>query len=331
MRSDVNKKIKERKEQKTKEYEQGLIKPIDKYESDEELQEKSISTLLYLRENIELGREFGIFPDSSVKSFRVKLDYNLKAFFPDVIEKYWDYESNGILLPEYLGPSSARMVYWICNNCGERYKRRCDHQVWRGNGCMNCENRKMDVLKREKKIEREIMKEEARRLFKLNKIKEKKERTAEEEMEKAKRRAERKLMTKEEKYQEWKDYMNRRRRKEAIPNNEIRNQISELKKSENEKKQQIRDVSRIHKLEIAKIRKDKIVAIKSKYAGIKGNQDDKKRELKKINDENYVLLEQLRIKSREEKRALGLKIRKEIEELKAKLKELKESRGAKKK
>ena len=71
---------------------------------------------------------------------------SVAAKYPELISE-WDNESNGKLKPEMFFTTSPTKVYWICSNCGERYKAEIRYRC-AGHGCKKCGH----IIGAEKKI-----------------------------------------------------------------------------------------------------------------------------------------------------------------------------------
>lgn len=62
---------------------------------------------------------------------------DLTSTHPHLIEE-WDYEQNKGITPQEFTAGSNRTVYWVCKQCGHRWKTKISHRALRGTNCPVC-------------------------------------------------------------------------------------------------------------------------------------------------------------------------------------------------
>ena len=87
---------------------------------------------------------------SSQKQNLIPGKSDLKTTNPELVEE-WDYERNGLLLPEDVTAGSGKSVWWKCKKCGHKWKAVIQSRT-NGTGCPECRRTKMSLMMKTKAL-----------------------------------------------------------------------------------------------------------------------------------------------------------------------------------
>ena len=72
---------------------------------------------------------------------------DLATLYPE-LAKEWDYERNGILMPDSIVPGHNAKVWWKCPKCGCSYQAPPNRRTSQGSGCRKCADQAIWTIRR---------------------------------------------------------------------------------------------------------------------------------------------------------------------------------------